>query len=143
MKRLVQGVSVFALVLLILATGGLAAQGKIDINSADVETLTTLKGVGEVRAHAIVKYRQMNGPFQSLDDLKHVPGIGDKIIQDNRSNLAFGKGSDSQMSGKPSRTMTGDQKADMGKTGKGMTGAAEKAMPDTKDSAKKVTSKTR
>jgi hypothetical protein len=39
--------------------------------------------------------------------------------------------------------MTGDQKADMGKTGKGMTGAAEKAMPDTKDSAKKVTSKTR
>jgi competence protein ComEA len=128
MKRFVQGFAVLVLVLFVLTTGGLVAQGKVDINGADVETLATLKGVGEVRARAIVKYREMNGPLQSLDDLKNVPGIGDKIIQDNRSHIAFGKGSDGNMSGKPSKTMTGDKKADTNKAGKSMTGTPDKAM---------------
>ena len=129
MKRFVRGFSALVLVLLVLTAGGLLAQGKIDINSADVEELMSLRGVGEVRAKAIVTYRQTNGPFQSLDDLKNVPGIGDKIIQDNRSNIAFGKGSGgNKMSGDPSKTMTDGQKSDTGKAGKSMTGTEKKAM---------------
>lgn len=137
MKRFVRGISVLVLVLFVLTAGGLLAQGKVDINSADVETLQTLRGVGEVRAKAIVKYRQTNGPFQSLDDLKNVPGVGDKIIQDNRSNIALGQGSGGKMSGKPSKMTTDGKKADMGKAGKSMTGAAEKAKKGAASSAKK------
>ena len=128
MKRFVRGFSTLVLVLLVLTAGGLLAQGKIDINSADVKELMSLRGVGEARAQAIVTYRQTNGPFQSLDDLKKVPSIGDKIIQDNRSNIAFGKGSGGKMSGAPSKTMTDGQKADTGKPGKSMTGTEKKAM---------------
>lgn len=128
MRRFVRVFSALVLVLFVLTAGGLLAQGKIDINSADVKELMSLQGVGEVRAKAIVTYRQTHGPFQSLDDLRNVPGIGDKIIQDNRSNIAFGKGSGGKMSGDPSRTMTDGQKADMGKPGKSMTGTEKKAM---------------
>jgi competence protein ComEA len=128
MKRFVRAFSALVLVLFVLTAGELLAQGKIDINSADVEALMSLRGVGEVRAKAIVTYRQTNGPFQSLDDLKNVPGIGDKIIQDNRSNIAFGKGSGGKMSGDSSKTMTNSKKADMGKPGKSMTGTEKKAM---------------
>ncbi|MDH3599463.1 MAG: helix-hairpin-helix domain-containing protein [Candidatus Tectomicrobia bacterium] len=134
MKRFVRGFSVLALVLLVLTTGGLFAQGKVDINSADVKELMSLKGIGEVRANAIVKYRQTNGPFQSLDDLKHVSGIGDKIIQDNRSTIALGKGSGGKMSGKPAKTMP--------KGASDTKSTSEKAMKDTKDKTKKATSKT-
>ena len=128
MKRFVRGVSVFVLILFVLTAGGLLAQGKVDINSADVKELMSLRGVGEVRAKAIVAYRQTHGPFQSLDDLKQVAGIGDKIIQDNQSHIVLGKGSGGKMSGKPSNTMTDGQKASMGKSGKSMTGTEKKAM---------------
>jgi competence protein ComEA len=128
MKRFVRGFSALVLVLLVLTAGGLLAQGKIDINSADVEELMSLRGVGEARAQAIVTYRQTNGPFQSLDDLKKVPSIGDKIIQDNRSNIAFGKGSGGKMSGDASKTMTDGKKSDTGKPSKSMTGTEKKAM---------------
>jgi competence protein ComEA len=128
MKRFVRGFSALVLVLLVLTAGGLLAQGKVDINSADVKELMSLRGVGEARAKAIVTYRQTYGPFQSLDDLKKVPSIGDKIIQDNRSNIAFGKGSGGKMSGDPSKTMTDGKKADTGKPSKSMTGTEKKAM---------------
>jgi competence protein ComEA len=156
MKRFVRGFAALVLVLFVLTAGGLLAQGKVDINSADVEELMSLRGVGETRAQAIVTYRQTNGPFQSLDDLKNVPGIGDKIIQDNRSMIAFGKGDGGKMSGAPSKTMTDGQKANTGKSGKGMTGTTEKtkqgaassskqAMPkgdsDTQSTEKKASSK--
>lgn len=128
MKRFVRAFSALVLVLFVLTAGGLLAQGKVDMNSADVEELMSLRGVGEVRAKAIVTYRQTKGPFQSLDDLKNVPGIGDKIIQDNRSNIAFGKGSGSKMSGDSSKTMIDSKKADMGKPGKSVTGTEKKVM---------------
>ena len=51
-------------------------QGPVDINKADSATLVTLPGIGEKTAAAIVKYRNDNGKFQSLDDLQQVKGIG-------------------------------------------------------------------
>jgi competence protein ComEA len=155
-KRFVRGFSVLVLVLFVLTAGGLLAQGKVDINSADMKELMSLRGVGEARAKAIVTYRQTNGPFQSLDDLKNVPSIGNKIIQDNRSMIVFGKGGGGKMSGESSKTMTDGKKADTGESGKRMTGTAEKtkqgaassstkAMPksdsDIQSTGKKATSK--
>ena len=54
------------------------ASGKVNINTATVEQLTTLKGVGEATAQKIIDYRQQNGSFKKIEDLKNVSGIGDK-----------------------------------------------------------------
>jgi competence protein ComEA len=141
MKRLVRSFAALVLVLFVVTAGGLLAQGKVDINSADVNELMSLRGVGESRAKAIVTYRQTNGPFQSLDDLKKVPGIGDKVIQDNRSNIAFGKGSGGKMSGDPSKTMTDGKRVDTGQPGKSMTGTADKTQQGAASSSKKAMTK--
>ncbi|WP_318241039.1 ComEA family DNA-binding protein [Ureibacillus galli] len=54
---------------------------KVNINSADEATLTTLPGIGPSKAQAIISYREENGPFQSIDELKNVSGIGDKTFE--------------------------------------------------------------
>jgi competence protein ComEA len=48
----------------------------VDLNSADVDQLTTLRGIGPSTARAIVDQRARNGPFRSVDDLLDVRGIG-------------------------------------------------------------------
>ena len=50
---------------------------KININTADVDTLSTLPGIGDTLANAIIAYRQAQ-PFQSIEELLGVPGIGEK-----------------------------------------------------------------
>ena len=55
---------------------GLREDGKIDLNSADVDLLKTLPGIGDVRAQAIVSHREANGDFASVDGLLDVNGIG-------------------------------------------------------------------
>ena len=52
----------------------------IDINSAPVEDLQRLPGIGEKRAQAIVAWREEHGPFQSVDELVQVSGIGEKLL---------------------------------------------------------------
>lgn len=54
---------------------------RININTADVGTLTSLSGIGEARAAAIIEYRQKNGSFSSAEDIRNVPGIGDGIYK--------------------------------------------------------------
>jgi len=50
--------------------------GPVDLNTATVEQLDTLPGVGPATAAAIVLHREQNGPFVIIDDLEAVPGIG-------------------------------------------------------------------
>ena len=52
----------------------------LDINSADKDLLVQLPGVGPKTADAILKYREANGEFKSIDDLTNVKGIGDKKL---------------------------------------------------------------
>ena len=49
---------------------------KINLNTAEAWLLEALPGIGEVLAQRIVEYRNVNGPFQQVDDLKKVEGIG-------------------------------------------------------------------
>ena len=51
--------------------------GKIDLNSADKELLISVSGIGEKLAGRIIEYRQRNGCFQELEELKNIKGISD------------------------------------------------------------------
>lgn len=62
----------------------------VDINKADADTLAAeLTGIGDSKAAAIVAYREANGPFERVDDLVNVKGIGEKTLEKNRENLVI------------------------------------------------------
>jgi competence protein ComEA len=80
-----------ALALLILAMR--IATAAVDINTASAEDLDKLKGIGPVKAKAIVDYRIKNGPFKSAEDIKKVPGIGDATFNEIKGEITVGAGS--------------------------------------------------
>ena len=61
--------------------------GKIDINTATVEELATLEGIGLQRAQAIVDHRDNNGLFRTPVDLTNIPGIGPRVFEANRDRI--------------------------------------------------------
>lgn len=56
-------------------------QTVVNINKADEKELQSLNGIGESLATSIVKYRKENGKFETIEDLKNVPGIGDSKFE--------------------------------------------------------------
>lgn len=60
---------------------------KININTADSAELQKLNGIGEKKAQQIISYRQKNGQFKQIEDLKQVSGIGDKTFETLKSQL--------------------------------------------------------
>jgi competence protein ComEA len=72
------------------APGGAAAGAPgqpIDLNTATLEQLDTLPGVGAITAQKILDYREEHGGFGSVDELGQVPGIGDKRLADLREQV--------------------------------------------------------
>lgn len=70
----------------------LAWAGPVDLNTADAATLAReLKGIGPARAEAIVAWREAHGPFKSPEDLVKVQGIGERVLEDNRSLMTVSK----------------------------------------------------
>jgi competence protein ComEA len=53
----------------------------VNVNTASVEELQLLPGIGEARAQALVELRELRGGFKSLDELKQVKGIGDTSLE--------------------------------------------------------------
>ncbi len=61
----------------------------VNINTADIAALDTLDGIGEKKAEAIVAYRTEHGEFKTLEDLKEVSGIGDKLFDKIKDQIAL------------------------------------------------------
>jgi len=59
----------------------------VNINTANKETLMAIKGIGDKRAEAIIAYREVHGPFKSVDQLVEVKGMGKMFIDSNRELL--------------------------------------------------------
>ncbi len=55
--------------------------GPIDVNTASHEELQALAGIGPAMAQKIVEFRTLHGPFETLDDLQDIRGIGPKTIE--------------------------------------------------------------
>ncbi len=71
----------------------LAAAETVNINRADAATMIeNWKGIGEVKAKAIVAYRKKNGPFKSVDELANVKGIGEGLLKNNRKLMSTSRG---------------------------------------------------
>lgn len=62
------------------ADDGVASDGRVNINTADSDALDTLPRVGPAIAERIIRWREDNGAFTSVDDLLSVPGIGEKML---------------------------------------------------------------
>lgn len=63
----------------------------VNINTASAELLDTLPGIGEVKAKAIVDYRNQHGLFQRIDEIMKVPGIGPGIYEGLRGLISVGE----------------------------------------------------
>lgn len=62
--------------------------GPVNINTADAQTLSkNIKGIGLKKAQAIIAYREENGQFKKVEDLKKVKGIGAKLLEKNMGSL--------------------------------------------------------
>lgn len=63
------------------------ASGKININKAAKEQLMTLSGVGESKADAIIKYRDTNGPFRTVEDIMNIEGIKEGVFNKIKDDI--------------------------------------------------------
>ena len=64
-------------------------QGTVNINTATLEELQTIKGIGKKKAEAILQYRKEHGPFRTKEDLLQVKGIGKKALEAIESQVTF------------------------------------------------------
>ena len=62
----------------------------MDLNNATAAQLLELNGIGKAKSQKIIKYREVNSCFKSLDELANIEGISKKLLLSNRANLTLG-----------------------------------------------------
>lgn len=78
--------TIFAVLMIGFSVFSMSAE-PININTASVQQLTQLNGIGSKKAQAIVEYRKKHGKFKSIDDLQNVSGIGSSIVKKNQKQI--------------------------------------------------------
>lgn len=82
---------IFFVLLLVILPGVLDAQSAlININTAGSTELETLNGIGPAKAQAIIVYRSTNGPFQTIEDIQNVSGIGPVTFNNIKDFITVG-----------------------------------------------------
>ena len=71
----------------VTASAGIDSSGRVNLNTATIDDLMTLKGIGASKAQSIVDDRTENGPFSSVEDLTRVSGIGQKTLDNIRDQI--------------------------------------------------------
>ena len=61
----------------------------VNINSANLEELKKISGVGDVKAQSIIEYREKNGGFKSIDEIKNIDGIGEKTFEKIKDKITL------------------------------------------------------
>lgn len=61
--------------------------GKVNINTANESELQTLPGIGPSKASAIIEFREINGPFKNIEEIKSISGIGDKTFEKLKNGI--------------------------------------------------------
>jgi len=74
-----------ALAALLVSTAALAA---VNLNTAAKDELVALPGIGPSKAQAIIDYRAQHGPFKSVEEVRKVRGIGEKLFQQIKPDLS-------------------------------------------------------
>lgn len=88
-----------------------SAWAAVDLNKATQAELETVKGIGPVKAKAIIDYRTKNGNFKSADELDKVPGFGKKTVEAVKKDITVGNAT-AAAAGKPEKTVKDAKPAD-------------------------------
>lgn len=70
-----------------IPSGEAEIDGKININAASAEEFDKLEGIGETLSERIVKFREENGPFVTVESIMLVDGIGEKLFEDIKDKI--------------------------------------------------------
>lgn len=81
---------VIALTLAVIPIYSTAQDNKIDINTAGTEDLIKLEKIGPALAERIIEYREANGPFKNIEEIKNVKGIGEKTFEMIKDKITVG-----------------------------------------------------
>ena len=107
--------------------------GTVNINKADVAALDALDGIGAKKAEAIIAWRTQHGEFKSVEDLKQVPGIGEKLFEKLKTNVTLTDSTDTVA--KPSTETTASVPATSAPAPTDAAKAAEAPKPEVKADA--------
>ena len=115
-----------ALAALLLSTAAAAA---LNLNTATKDELIALPGIGPAKAQAIVDYRNQHGPFRSVDEVRKVKGIGEKLFTQIKPELTVGPAKPAAAaSAAKADAAKADAKSDrMARAGNGPVGKDDKA----------------
>lgn len=81
-----------------------AAAAALNLNTATKDELVALPGIGPAKAQAIVDYRNQNGPFKSVDEIRKVKGIGEKLFLQIKPEIAIGAPARNALAQVPAKT---------------------------------------
>ena len=82
--------SIFGSVFLVLFLF-ISAFAAINLNTADKAALESISGIGPAKANAIIKYREEQGSFKSVDELLNVKGVGPKMLKNIKDQVEISK----------------------------------------------------